>query len=338
MPSNPRDEVETQIARWRRFEDLVVRAERSVAALTPAELRELASTFRLVTLDLAIHQRRETPGPVRVYLNSLVSRARRVIYQRPPQKLQVSGLIRLLTTDFPRAVRAEMSLILLATALTFVPAVLGYWAMETDPVWMRSAFPMLFDMMESQDYGSMAQPEQLAAAIRPGSNASASAFITTNNIRVSLAVYGFGLTFGLGTLYYLAMNGAMLGAVAYFYLSRDAGFQEYFYAGILPHGVLEMSAIILAGAAGLVLGRALVFPGDLARTEALRLAAPRTIPLVGGVIMMLLVAGSLEGWVTPAQNIDPIVKMLIGIGIGVAFWSYVSLAGREAKPVETTSH
>jgi len=254
-----------------------------------------------------------------------------VIYRRPPSRFRWAGLWDLIARDYPRRLRAEAPLLLLSALLTFGPAALGYLAMALDPAWVRSLFPHLFTMLEQAGYQRQAVPGALATAIPEEQFASASAFIAANNINVSILVYGLGLTFGLGTLYHLAQNGTMLGVVAFYYLTRGPEFQEYFYAGILPHGVWELTAIVVAGASGLMLARALLFPGDLARTEALRREAPKTLPLMGGVVLMLLVAGAIEGFITPHKTMDPYLKMAIGLGSGVLFWIYVFVAGRERR-------
>lgn len=303
-------------------------AESDLKMLDAGQLRELARLYRLVTLDLASHQRRQTTGPTLPFLNALVLRGHRVIYARTRPKIRWVAVWELIARDFPQMLMAERRLFAVTTLIFTLSVLGGYAAMASDPAWVRTLFPQLMTMLELQGYGNQVTPSALASGnIGAGEEASASAFITTNNIRVSILCYGVGAMLGLGTLYFLTMNGAMLGVVSWFYLTRDASFAEYFYAGILPHGVWELTAIVISATAGLMLGRAVIFPGDLPRTQSLREAGIRTLPLVGGVVLMLIVAGFIEGFVTPSK-LDSVTKMAVGIGSGVAFWIYVVIAGR----------
>lgn len=334
----PTESTEQAPGRWQRLESLLGAAESDIRVLGADELRELARLYRLSSLDLARYQQRRTPGPVIPYLNGLVLRGQRVIYSRQRAVIRWRGLWDLLALDFPRTLMAERRLFAITSLWFALCAVGGYTAMAHDPAWMRSLFPELFALFEMEGYGSQIDPSALASGnITPGTNAKASAYIAANNIRVSILAYGLGAALGVGTLYLLAMNGALLGAVSWFYLGRDTRFQEYFYAGILPHGVWELTAIAISATAGLMLARAVLFPGDAHRSAALRQAALRTLPLVGGVIFMLLVAGVIEGYVTPAA-ISSEAKVLTGLGSGGLFVLYVLIAGRpKTQPTGSAS-
>lgn len=332
MSSSRSAEPAAALERWQRFEGLLDLAEQELRRMHAEELRELARLYRLVMLDLAAAQRANQPGPILPYLNGLVLRGRRLLHRPQRARIRWRGLWELVARDFPRMVRTERRLIGLTGCWMLLTSIMGYLAMEFDPAWLRSLFPELFTLLDMQGYARQVTPAALASGnIDAGTEASVSAFIAANNIRVSLYCYAFGVTWGLGTLYFLSLNGALLGAVGWHYLSRDAAFQQYFYAGILPHGVWELTAIALSAAAGLMLGRALILPGDRGRLEALRQEAPRTLPLVGGVVLMLLVAGLIEGYVTPSAWPDW-AKITFGLGSGVLFILYILLAGRDRGP------
>ncbi len=131
---------------------------------------------------------------------------------------------------------------------------------------------------------------------------------------------------GLGTLYVLAANGASFGAIIA--LTYRAGFGNDLLGFVVGHGVIELSCIFIAGGAGLLIGTALLMPGDLSRGDALKSRGMEAVRLVVGCIPLLVVAGIIEGFISP-QPISPFIKMGIGAITGTALYSYLLLAGRE---------
>ncbi len=153
--------------------------------------------------------------------------------------------------------------------------------------------------------------------------------IFTNNIRVTFYAFALGAIFGLGTLYVIAFNGAMFGAIIA--LTYRAGFGNDLLLGfVISHGVIELSCIFIAGGAGLLIGTALLMPGDLSRADALKSRGLEAVRLIVGCIPLLVVAGIIEGFISP-QPIPPVFKISIGVLTGIALYSYLLLAGREAK-------
>ena len=131
-------------------------------------------------------------------------------------------------------------------------------------------------------------------AVRP----LASSMIMTNNISVSFLAFAFGMTFGLGTLYLMVFNGLMLGALAGLCHTRNLDIA--FWSFVLPHGVIELTAIFMAGGAGFLLATALLAPGDLPRKQALMARARQAGRLALGCVPLLVVAGFVEGFFSPA--------------------------------------
>jgi uncharacterized membrane protein SpoIIM required for sporulation len=160
-----------------------------------------------------------------------------------------------------------------------------------------------------------------------------SSFVIVNNIKVALAAFALGITFGVGTIYMLTINGAMLGGIAGAF--AKSGIDGQLWMVILPHGALELSAVVIAGGAGLLLGYSLWCPGQRTRRRALREEAVRAVQLAVGLIPAFAVAGVFEGFVTPSDVIPEPLKVLLGIAVAVVFWLYLLLAGREAKHVKT---
>ena len=159
-------------------------------------------------------------------------------------------------------------------------------------------------------------------------NQVGSSQIFTNNIRVTFYAFAFGVLLGVGTLYVLAFNGAMVGAILA--LTYRAGFGNDLATFMVGHGVIELSCIFISGGAGLLIGTALLMPGDLSRGDALKSRGMEAVRLIIGCVPLLVVAGIIEGFISP-QPINPIIKISIGALTGIALYSYLLLGGREPK-------
>ena len=148
--------------------------------------------------------------------------------------------------------------------------------------------------------------------------------ILTHNIQVTIYAFALGAIFGLGTLYILAYNGANIAAVVA--LTYRAGFGNDLVIFMAAHGVIELSCIFMAGGAGLLIGTAMVLPGDLSRSDALKTRGKDAIRLMMGVATLLVIAGIIEGFISPAL-IHPGFKFATAGLTGVALYSYLLLAG-----------
>jgi uncharacterized membrane protein SpoIIM required for sporulation len=149
--------------------------------------------------------------------------------------------------------------------------------------------------------------------------------ILTNNIQVTIYTFAFGALFGVGTLFYLAYNGANIASVVA--LTYGAGFGNDLVTFMVGHGVIELTCIFIAGGAGLLIGSALVMPGDLSRADALKSRGKDAVRLMMGVALLLVLAGIIEGFISPAP-IRPAIKFSIAAITGLALYSYLLVAGR----------
>jgi uncharacterized membrane protein SpoIIM required for sporulation len=153
-----------------------------------------------------------------------------------------------------------------------------------------------------------------------------------NNIGIAFQTIASGLLFGLGSLFFLLFNGLMIGAVAG-HLTQ-IGYGVSFWSFVVGHGAFELTAIALAGGAGLKLGWALLAPGRLSRGDALRLAAARSVRLTGGVIVFLLVAAFIEAYWSSMTLASPTLKYLVGGGLWLLVLTYLLLAGRDTHATD----
>src|SRR6185436_1952391 len=140
--------------------------------------------------------------------------------------------------------------------------------------------------------------------------------------------FAFGALLGIGTIFYLAFNGANIASVLA--LTYRAGFGNDLLTFMVGHGVIELSCIFMAGGAGLLIGSALLMPGDLSRADALKSRGKEAVRLMMGVAVLLVVAGIIEGFISPAP-IPAAIKYGIAAITGIALYLYLLLAGREAE-------
>ena len=305
---------------WQRLEDLLTLLDRmSLRRLHREEVRELGRIYRRTSSDLAI-ARAESRDPRLVnYLNSLVIRAHGRIYRA--EALEGGQRVRkFFLRDFPQAFRRTWRYTAIAFALFMVFGIASFLG-----TWRDAEFSELAGVTPAW------RAENTDARVRwweslNKANQVGGAAIMTNNIGVMFYAFAFGALLGLGTLYIMALNGASIGAVLA--LTYRAGFGHELVAFMAGHGVIELTCIFIAGGAGLLIGGAILIPGDLSRFDSLRLRGREAVQLIVGCIPLLVLAGLIEGFISPAP-ISPLIKFSVAIATGIALYTYLLLAGRE---------
>jgi uncharacterized membrane protein SpoIIM required for sporulation/uncharacterized RDD family membrane protein YckC len=318
-----------QRGRWRRWDTLLGRARtRGLAALDEGEVADFASLYRELTADLArARTYRASPGLLAT-LEASVGRGYNLLYSAP--RAPSRSLVRAFTHGFPRLVRRRALPVWIATLLFVGPGVATWVAVVAQPSLAESVVSgvMLDRAREAESlrargigYGE--------AVISETERPAAAASILTNNVRVTFTAFLGGVLAGVGTLAVLVLNGVMLGGSgAAFQLE---GQSLHLWAFVLPHGVLELTAIFLAGGAGLWMGSAFLIPGRQTRGEALATRALEAVQLLGGVVVLLVVAGIIEGFVSPSPGIPEWGKVLFGILTGAVLFPWLLLGGREEE-------
>jgi uncharacterized membrane protein SpoIIM required for sporulation len=306
---------------WQRLEELLKLVDRmSLRRLHREEVRELGRIYRRTASDLAI-ARAESRDPRLInYLNNLVIRAHGRIYRADAQG---SRRIRnFFARDFPQTFRRAWRYTMLSFLVFMLFGVASFIGSRHDPEFSEFAgvSPYFREVVINNRKHWW---EELNEANQIGSSQ-----ILTNNIRVTFYAFAFGAIVGLGTLYVMAFNGASVGAVLA--LTYRAGFGNDLVTFMVGHGVIELSCIFIAGGAGLLIGSALLMPGDLSRGDALKSRGLDAIRLIAGCVPLLVVAGIIEGFISPAP-ISPVIKFSIGGLTGVALYSYLLLAGRNGE-------
>lgn len=314
--------VERRRQGWQRLEQLLSVAERrGLRALAPEEIEELGRLYRWVTSDLAFSEGRQFDPSLRAYLHRLTARAHGYVYGG-----SVEGgwdrVVGFLKRDFPNEVRRSRWYILSCAALFVLAAIISYTLIIAKPT---NAYVVLGPSMVQPIHKSLHDSN---FAFDRGYAATVSALIMTNNIKVSIIAAFGGITLGLLTLYAILGNGLVVGGEGAMY--TNAGFGYDFWATIAPHGVIELSAIQLAGGGGLLLAAAFFNPGRLRRADALVRNARRAGVLFLGVCGMLLIAGLIEGFFSP-QRFSPEVRLSMGALTALALFYYFGFVGIDKK-------
>jgi uncharacterized membrane protein SpoIIM required for sporulation len=301
-------------ARWAELESAIKRAKRGrIRTQSSGDIERFGLLLRQASSDLAIARRDHPDAPATEYLNTLCARAHPLLYRGTPMRL--GSIWTFFATALPRSFRAAGPYIAISLGLMLIGFIAGWVAVDVRPD-LRSSLvpPSLFDEMARGQIGTGVQDAPFAAA-----------FIIQNNIRVALICFAGGVFLGIPTAFVLLSNGWMLGTVAA--AVRLGGYDLQFWSLIVPHGVLELSVIVISGGTGLMLGDAILRPGQLRRGEALARVAVRAVLLALGAASLLVIAGMLEAFVSPSGLPDA-AKLAVGATVGVLLYSWLLLAGR----------
>jgi uncharacterized membrane protein SpoIIM required for sporulation len=303
--------------RWTQLEAMLSRSRRGrLRDIPAAELERFGLLYRSAASDLAIARRDFPHSDAVTYLNGLCARAHPMLHRSAP--VRPGDIGRWFFAGIPRAFRERRAYVLLSFGLMLAGAIAGWLAVELRPDLHTSLVPQSgFDQLARGQVGSLPDAPLLGTVI------------ITNNIKVAAICFLGGFAAGVPTAFFLAANGWMLGTIAA--AVHQGGYDLAFWSLIVPHGVLELSILIIAGAAGLCVGDALLRPGLLGRGEAFTRAARGALGLAAGSASLLVVSGILEAYVSPS-GLHQWAKLLIGAAVGTALYSWLLLAGRRRHP------
>ncbi|MFG0316263.1 MAG: stage II sporulation protein M [Planctomycetota bacterium JB042] len=311
---------------WKELEQLVTRVEkRGPRALSSRELTRLPLLYRACVSSLSVARTISLDRNLLAYLESLASRAYGCVYGA---RAGVRGAVRrFLASGFPRAVRGIAPEVLASAGTLALGAAVAFFMVRADPE--------LFYAFVDADLAGGRDPSAPTDALREGLYAERgvadglvvfASYLFTHNARIGMLSFGLGFAAGVPVLGLLFLNGLMLGAFAALYHSR--GLAVDLWGWILPHGVPELLAIVLCGAAGLRVGRALLFPGRHSRLENLGRAGRAGARVVAGAVGLLLVAGLIEGFFRQLVT-DVAARYAFAITNAAVLTIYLLRCGRE---------
>jgi len=315
--------LEERSPRWQELEGLLARLERGgLHTLPVADARQFVALYRLASGDLMMARSRSASVEVVDYLNDLVARAYVHVYHGP--RIRPAAVGTFYARGFPRLLRRHRGALLLAAACYFGGAAFGAAGVAVDP----AAAPYLLpEMHRDVDPATRVARDEGRDVAGGGSQAAFASFLFTHNLQVSFLVFVLGFAFGVGTAVVLVVNGVMLGSLAAAYHAAGEGL--FFWAWILPHGVPEITAVLIAGAAGFLLARGVVLPGDRGRRAAVRTAGRAAVRLILGLVPILAVAGLIEGTISQvhAPELPYTLKLVFSAAVSALLFGWLLRGG-----------
>jgi uncharacterized membrane protein SpoIIM required for sporulation len=313
--------IEKRKTNWQRLEELIrrIRQLRGLQKFSRNEVRELGTLYRRAASDLAVARVESRDQRLVNYLNSLVIRAHGEIYRT--ESHGVRGVVDFYRYDFP-AIFRQTSRYTGAVFLIFVAlALLSFVATYRDDEFSEHAFvppAMVQHVKDNQMWTDDLNKEAPAGA----------ALIMTNNIGVGLKTFAFSVLPVVGTVLTLLPTALQFGAINALIVKYHM--VQKLYGFVAGHGVLEFTAIFIAGGAGLMIGLAILIPGERTRTQALVERGAVAIKLLAGCIPMLVIAGIIEAFISPTP-IHPYYKFAISLITAIALTAYLLKPGRPAS-------
>jgi uncharacterized membrane protein SpoIIM required for sporulation len=305
---------------WDALKELLARQRAGTLRL--GELHTLDVLYRRAAADLAHAQTFYAGTDVHRFLNQLCGQAYAAIYQPPRERM--AAVRAFFRRDFPATLRAEGRFVAVAAGLFLLGVLLGALVVLLEP---RGAELLVPESLRAYVAQGRMWTDDLLSVMPPGAAASG---IATNNLTVTFTAFALGLTLGLGTVFILVNNGVMLGAAGALCIREGLGVK--FLDFVAAHGPVELSIITIAGGAGLMVGHALIDPGELPRGQALTLRGREAVKLVLGCAPFLAAIGVVEGFVSPGDLFPTWAKAALGLTLGALFWGYLLRAGREEAP------
>lgn len=337
--------IQQRRPQWKRFEEFLYGTSRkSLSKLEAEQITEFSRLLREVSHDLATIRSRGWGHDLISYLNDLVARGHNLFYGAPPSNLSV--FYRYVSLEFPRLFRANIGYFLTACLLFFLPLGISWYVVQNNPSLASRVIPeeimSRFDTMYS-DHGESdpdnaseedSESESEGRSSFGDERATMAGFYINNNVGIALKCFALGILLGIGTVYTLLFNGIFLGAVSGYVISQGHG--ERFLSFVISHGSFELTAIAVAGGAGLMLGNALIHPGQRTRFQSLQVRGLEAVQIAGGAAVMLVVAALIEAFWSPS-DVSPMLKYSVGSVLWLIVFLYLAFAGLQSDETIDTA-
>lgn len=301
---------------WDDFETLLESDKKNV------DLSKFPDLYRNISHHLAIAKQRRYSASLIHRLNQLVVLGHERFYGELPR--YQAKFLYYLFFGFPQTLRANAKFVWLAFALFVLPGILFFFLCLTSDEIIYSLLPY----EQVKEFEQMYEPDAKTFGRKRESDTDIYMFCyyIQHNISISFQTFASGVLFGLGSIFFLIYNGIFMGAIAGHI--TQVGFTETFFPFVIGHGAFELTAIGLAGAAGLKLGWALISPGNLTRLNSLKVAAQEAVVIIYGSTVMLLIAAFLEAFWSSSSTLPIFVKYSVGTFFWCIVFAYFIFAGR----------
>ncbi|MFW6287206.1 MAG: stage II sporulation protein M [bacterium] len=304
--------IERNSNSWQSLETLNKRIhKKGIKKLASSEVKSFLVLFRKTSHHLAYARTHYPDSNIIKYLNNLLGKCHSNVYA--VKKVSPGNLKDSVFRKYPQLLKDYRIYIIVSFAFFALGALIS-----------------MIMILYNPDHASLFLPQHYIDTIKSGTEGSGewnyalmSSYIMVNNIRVSITAFVLGITLGLGTIYVLFLNGALLGAlttIVYLY-----GNPVKYWSLILPHGVIELTAIFISGAAGLIIAKHMIIPGELKRRYAIISGTKKASSLLSGVIVMLVIAGIIEGFYTPLGTFTTTTKLAFATFTGLVLIMYFSI-------------
>ncbi len=309
---------------WKQLEQLVAALSKGRRAITGDNITKFHRLYQKAAQNLSYSQTYFQHDNVTRYLNGLVSKAHNLLYK---DQISSGKQIRyFFGTKFIGLLLEQWNFVIVAMILFAIGGIGSFLAVMSDPLHIYSVLPA--NVAQGVD------PESLGSYDGAVNSSLMSASIMTNNIQVAILAFAGGITFGILTVYLLIYNGIMVGALAALFWHYDKSYD--FWAYIVPHGIIELTAIFIAGGAGLLMGYKLFVPGNYSRGYQLKQQAKRSVQLLLGTIPLFVIAGIIEGFITPA-NISLEAKYIVAFLTVIGLFLYILIGKMKLMKATTNS-
>ncbi|WP_078548782.1 stage II sporulation protein M [Litchfieldia alkalitelluris] len=311
---------------WKQLEQLLTNLNKKRRELTENDIEMFHRLYQKAAQHLSYSQTYFPKDDVTPYLNGLVSKSHNLLYKDQISSFQ--QIKHFFSSTFIRLFLEQWKFIIIAMILFTVGAIGSFLAVANDSLHMYSILP--------DNISQAVNPELLGKSDGAVDSSLMSASIMTNNIQVAILAFAGGVTFGLLTVYLLIYNGIIIGALAALFWHYGKTYE--FWAYIVPHGMIELTAIFIAGGSGLLMGYKLFVPGPYSRAFQLKQQAKRSVQLLLGTIPLFVIAGVIEGFITPAA-ISLEAKYIVALLTVIILFLYILVGkfvflGRLRKPIE----
>jgi len=303
---NVRQFVKRHREEWKQLEGYAAHLQKKGRKVTGDDISAFQRLYQKTAQHLSYSRTYFPNEEVTHYLNGLVSKSHNLLYKDQVTSFQQMRYF--FSAKFVGLLLEQWKFIVVAMLLFMFGLLAAFLAVAEDPLAYYAVMP--------DEMSTAVDPQQLGEGLDTIDNSMMSAQIMTNNIQVAILAFASGITLGLGTIFILVYNGLIIGALAAVYW--HAGMTYDFWAFIVPHGMVELAAIFIAGGAGLLMGYKLFVPGEYTRGYQLKVNAMRSVQLFLGTIPLFIIAGVIEGFITPADlslEMKYIVAIVTVIGL-----------------------